>query len=172
MTKRFDRDGNKKIHMQTLCAMYHLDFNMPNAHSYQQFFRVINALKIGHEAVTEAYRRMVFNVMACNCDDHTKNHAFLLREAGKWELSPAYDLSYAYNPEGQWTHAHQLSVNGKFKNITREDLLAEGQGIQIKRANEIIDEVQSVIRDFPRYAKEANVSDASIQEIQKNQLLF
>ena len=124
MTKRFDRDGNKKHHMQSLCALEHLDFRQRATHAYAQLFMTIDVLGLGPGAMEQAFRRMAFNVMARNCDDHTKNFNFLLKEGGRWELSPAFDITHAHNPSGRWTAQHLMSVNGKFDGITRADLLA------------------------------------------------
>ena len=131
MTKRFDRDGNKKHHLQSLCAIAHLDYKQKATHDYNQFFQTIDALKLGPKAMEEGFRRVAFNVMAKNCDDHTKNLSFLLPENGAWRLSPAYDLTYAYNPKGEWTYQHLMAVNGKFSHITREDfaIVADRFGI-------------------------------------------
>src|SRR3546814_3072114 len=108
MTRRFDRDGNRKHHVQSLCAIQHLDYNQRGTHAYEQLFLVARQLGLGDDAHTEIFRRMAFNVMARNCDDHTKNHAFLLREGGRWELAPAYDVTHAYNPNAEWTYQHLM----------------------------------------------------------------
>lgn len=124
MTRRFDReDGLVKHHIQTLCAMAHLDYKKKEANAYAQLFLTIDALDLGRPAMAEAYRRMVFNVMARNCDDHTKNFSFRLRQGQGWELAPAYDVTFAHNPDGEWTHQHLMSVNGKFKGFVLDDLL-------------------------------------------------
>ena len=123
MTRRFDRNGNKKHHVQTLCAMAHLDYKQKAAHDYSQLFEVIARLNMGYADLEEAFRRMAFNAMAANGDDHTKNISFLLREGGRWRLAPAYDLTHARNPDGEWTRQHLMSVNGKFRGVTRVDLL-------------------------------------------------
>ena len=123
MTRRFDRDDNRKHHIQTLCALQHLDYNQKATHDYNQLFITIGQLGLDYSAREEAFRRMAFNVMAANCDDHTKNISFILCEGEKWQLTPAYDLTHAYNPKGEWTHQHLMAVNGKFADITRSDLL-------------------------------------------------
>ncbi|MCR5614447.1 type II toxin-antitoxin system HipA family toxin, partial [Treponema sp.] len=114
MTKRFDRDKDgKKLHMQSLAALGHFDFNQAGQTSYEQAFTVLNALRIGHQDRTDLFKRMVFNVAACNCDDHVKNISFLMNKAGRWSLAPAYDVCFAYNPNGLWTSSHQMTINGK-----------------------------------------------------------
>ena len=116
MTKRFDRDENNvKHHMQSLCAINHLDFKKKLTNSYEQLFMTLHALKLDHDAYVQAYRRMVFNIMARNCDDHTKNFSFLLKQNQGWALAPAYDVTFAHNPQGEWTNQHLMSVNGKYK---------------------------------------------------------
>jgi serine/threonine-protein kinase HipA len=111
MTRRFDRDSNTKHHIQTLCSMAHLDYKQKATHDYSQIFLTITELQLGYNSMEEAFRRMAFNVMAANCDDHTKNVSFLLREGGNWELAPAYDVTHAHNPAGEWTSQHLMSVN-------------------------------------------------------------
>ena len=123
LTKRFDRQNGEKIHMQTLCGIAHYDYRNPRSYSYEQAFNVMRALRLPYSQAQEMYRRMVFNVVIRNQDDHTKNISFLMDRQGKWTLSPAYDMGFAYNPKGGWTAQHQMSINGKFDNITRQDLL-------------------------------------------------
>jgi serine/threonine-protein kinase HipA len=122
MTRRFDRIGNERVHMQTLCAMSHLDFNEIGAHSYSQLFQTVHELGLGREALEQTLRRMVFNVLAANCDDHTKNFSFLLHEGRGWELAPAYDITFAYDPDNKWLRQHLMSINGKFSEITESDV--------------------------------------------------
>ena len=140
ITKRFDRlnDGDK-IHMQTLAAIAHYDRD--SLHSYEEAFRVMRKLGLNYEETEQFFRRMVFNVVARNHDDHTKNHSFLMDKEGKWKLAPAYDLCYAYSPGGKWTNMHQMSVNGKRENIEWEDLEEVGKKMDIKNFSEIIGEV-------------------------------
>lgn len=166
MTKRFDRDGNKKHHMQSLCAMEHLDFRQRATHSYAQLFMTIDALGLGPRAMEQAFRRMVFNVMARNCDDHTKNFNFLLKEGGRWELSPAFDVTHAHNPSGKWTAQHLMSVNGKFDGITRADLLAEADKYSIPRRKEIIDEIKDAVSRWEPFAKKAEVGISEVRRVQ------
>ena len=132
MTKRFDRIGNEKLHMQTLCAIAHFDYNYSNAYSYEQAFQVMRQLKLPYSQMEELLRRMIFNVIARNQDDHTKNISFLMDKEGTWSLSPAYDITYAYDPANKWMKSHQMSINGKRENINRKDILelakASGDG--------------------------------------------
>lgn len=123
LTKRFDRQSGDKIHMQTLCGIAHYDYRNPRAYSYEQAFNVMRALRLPYSQAQEMFRRMVFNVVIRNQDDHTKNISFLMDRQGKWNLSPAYDMGFAYNPKGGWTAQHQMSINGKYDDIYRKDLL-------------------------------------------------
>ena len=114
MTKRFDRKSkNEKIHLQTLCAIAHYDYNDPNSYSYEQLFQTMRRMRLPYTDAEEMFRRLVFNVIARNLDDHTKNISFVLRQNQSWRLSPAYDVVYSYNPQGKWTKRHQMSINGK-----------------------------------------------------------
>ena len=158
MTQRFDREGSEtKHHIQTFCALNHFDYNLVNSYSYEQLFQTMRELKLSYQDAEQMFRRMVFNVIAQNCDDHTKNFSFRLKQGGKWELAPAYDICHAYRPESEWVSQHALSVNGKRKNITKADLLVIGQSIRCKKASEIIDEINAKINDWPSFAKEVNV---------------
>jgi serine/threonine-protein kinase HipA len=157
MTKRFDRDGNRKHHIQSLCALQHLDYRQRATHGYEQLFLVLHELDLGDAALVQAFRRMVFNVMARNCDDHTKNFGFRLQQGGGWELAPAYDVTHAYNPNGEWTYQHLMSVNGRFKDIQRADLLAVADRFSVPHAKPIIEEVKSAISRWPEFAGEAGV---------------
>ena len=160
MTKRFDRvPGKQKIHVQTFCAMRHFDFNEVNVYSYEELFETMRMLGLSYPEAQELFRRMVFNVMSRNCDDHTKNFAFVMNESGNWHLSPAYDVCHAYRPGSDWVSQHALSINGKRKNNTREDLLTVGKQMNIKNTEEIIDRVSSVISKWSDYATAVNVDD-------------
>lgn len=170
LTKRFDRIGDRKIHMQTLCGIAHYDFRLFHGYSYEQAFDVMRALHLPYSQAQEMYRRMVFNVVARNQDDHTKNISFLMNEEGHWRLSPAYDMGYAYNPLGQWTSTHQMSINGKFEDICRADLLECGKRNNIKNAAAIIDEVCDVVSSWPAIAKECEVPQDMIDTITPNLL--
>lgn len=168
MTKRFDRIGSEKVHLQTLCALSTIDFKMLGVHSYNQYFEVIKRLMLGYEALEEGFRRMVFNVMACNCDDHSKNISFMLRQGGQWELAPAYDVTFAYNPQGEWTYQHFMSVNGKFMNITKEDLLKVADRFTIGTAPKVIKRIAEVVAEWPVYAAQAGVPHEDMLRIKKH----
>ena len=158
MTRRFDRDGRGgKIHMQSLCAIGHYDFNAAGEHGYEQAFSVIQRLNLGYKTMCQTYRRMVFNVLARNQDDHTRNIAFLMDQAGKWRLAPAFDVIWSYNPAGRWTNRHQMSINGKRDDFTRADLLTVAQQYGLKDAEEYIEQVAAAVAHWPRFAKEAGV---------------
>ena len=160
MTRRFDRGGDgQKLHAQTLCALAHFDFNQPTAYSYEEAFQVMRQLRLSYAAAEQFFRRMVFNVVARNQDDHTKNTAFLLRPTGQWELSPAYDVAYAYNPANRWLRQHQLSVNGKRDGIDRTDLRQVAREMSIRRADELVDEVLTQVARWPEFAATAGVAD-------------
>lgn len=165
MTHRYDRDvvngRTIKHHVQTLCAMDHLDFRQRGTHSYAQLFLVITRLKLGDEALAQAFRRMCFNVMSRNCDDHTKNFGFLLKQGESWQLSPAYDITHAHNPKGEWTYQHLMSVNGKFTEITREDLLEEGNRFLVRRPKDLLNEVGAAIDNWPAHAEQAGLREAT-----------
>lgn len=170
LTKRFDRKDGKKIHMQTLCGIAHYDYRIHRAYSYEQAFGVMRALRLPYSAATEMFRRMVFNVVVRNQDDHTKNISFLMAEDGQWQLSPAYDMGYAYNPQGGWTATHQMSINGKFDDINRDDLLTFARQNNIKEAESIIDEVRDTISQWPEMAKTCGVPTETVNRINKNLL--
>ena len=158
MTRRFDRDGNRKHHMQTLCAMAHLDYKQTASHDYNQLFQAITKLDLGYKALEEAFRRMAFNVMAANCDDHTKNFSFLLREGEGWALAPAYDVTYAHDPKNKWLFQHLMSVNGKFTDITRDDLLTVADRFGIGTATKVLKQIGDAVKEWPDFATSANVS--------------
>lgn len=168
MTKRFDREDGKKIHMQTLCGMAHYDFRLRRAYSYEQAFNVMRALRLPYSAAKEMFRRMVFNVVVRNQDDHTKNISFLMGEDGIWRLSPAYDMGYAYNPQGGWTSTHQMSINGKFDDITRKDLLVFATLNNIKEAESIINEVCEMASRWTEMAKDCDVPPTMVEAIKSN----
>jgi serine/threonine-protein kinase HipA len=163
MTRRFDREvvGGQTIkhHLQTLCAMDHLDFKQRGTHAYSQLFVVVSQLKLGDTALDQVFRRMAFNVMARNCDDHTKNFSFRKKEGANWELAPAYDVTHAYNPKGEWTYQHLMSVNGKFDDITREDLLVEADRFGVVRPNDLLKDARTALASWPKFAKAASLSD-------------
>lgn len=165
MTKRFDRDGRKKIHMQTLCGLAHYDYHIPRVYSYEQAFNVMRTLHLSYSEAQQMFRRMVFNVVIRNQDDHTKNISFLMDRQGKWQLSPAYDIGFAYNPKGQWTASHQMSINGKFDNLTRQDLLSFAEKNNIKEAKEIIEKVNETAMRWDKIAHEVGVPSQMIDAI-------
>ena len=168
MTRRFDRVNGHKIHMQTLCGIAHYDFNMLHAYSYEQAFGIMRRLRLTYPEAEEFYRRMVFNVVARNQDDHTKNISFLMNRKGEWRLSPAYDMSWAYNPNGGWTATHQMSINNKWDNITREDLLTVASEMNVKGAKKIIDQVVDSVAQWPRLAKEnSDIPQSTIDAIER-----
>ena len=174
MTRRFDRDdAGNKLHMQSLGALAHFDYNEPGSYSYEQAFLVMRQLQLPMQALEEQYRRMVFNLIARNQDDHVKNIAFLMDRDGQWSLSPAFDITWSFNPAGDWTATHQMSVNGKRDQFTRADLLAIGRSAQLKRgrAEAIAEEVIAAVRDWPLYAAEANVREESCSQIQASHRL-
>jgi serine/threonine-protein kinase HipA len=168
MTKRFDRDGNKKIYYQSLCGLMGMDYKQRGVHDYEQYFRCIQALNLGHLALEEGFRRMAFNIMGRNCDDHTKNFGFLLNPSGEWSLAPAFDLIYAHNPEGEWTYQHLIGIHGKYDHFKREDLLGLAEKFSIKNARYILDQVKDVVFSWKTYAKEALVKEEIQDMIQKN----
>jgi serine/threonine-protein kinase HipA len=158
MTKRFDRlDNNEKVHMQSLCALRHYDFNLIGVYSYELAFETMRMLRLSYPEAEEMFRRMVFNVLARNCDDHTKNFAFLMDKNGKWKLSPAFDVCYAYRPESEWVSQQSMTINGKRDNITKVDFLTVGRNMNIKRAKQIIEEVNNAIKNWRNYADQMNV---------------
>lgn len=165
MTKRFDRIGNKKVHYQSLCAMDHADYKMPGHCSYEQLFSLMRSMRLNRAQTLELYRRMAFNIVARNHDDHTKNFGFLLNEEHNWELAPAFDMAYSYKPGSKWLNSQQISLNGKRDDFTRKDLLAPAEKFR-KEANQIIDEVVEIVSQWPKYAKEAEVPPDFAREIQ------
>jgi serine/threonine-protein kinase HipA len=168
MTRRFDRDADGgKRHMLSLAALAHFDFAQAGAHSYEQAFNVIRELGLDAAAAEQQFRRMAFNVIARNQDDHVKNIAFLMDRAGRWRLSPAFDLAYSYNPSGDWTAQHQMSLAGKRDGFSVEDFRQVGRIATLKRgqAQSILDEVTAVVSEWPRYAESVGVDDHHIRRI-------
>jgi serine/threonine-protein kinase HipA len=167
MTKRFDRTENgDKIHMQSLCGMAHYDFNQPGAYSYEQAMQVVRRLGLGMKAIEQLFRRMVFNVIARNQDDHTKNIAFLMDRAGNWSLSPAFDVIYSWNTSGTWTNQHQMSINGKRDNFTIDDFIACEKSVMMKRgqAKQIVQEVQLAVSRWLEFAEEAEIAEGKANQ--------
>ena len=169
MTRRFDRDVVEgrtiKHHLQTLRALNDLDFKQRGTHAYAQLFMVVAQMGLGDDATSEVFRRMALNVMARNCDDHTKNFSFILKQGGSWELAPAYDVTHACNPKGEWTFQHLMSVNGKFKDIRRADLLAEADRFGVRRANDLLAAARSAVENWPSHAKEAGLSQTTSERV-------
>ena len=171
LTKRFDRLGGKKIHMLTLCGIAHYDYRLQGAYSYEQAFDVMRALRLSYAEARQMFRRMVFNVVVRNQDDHTKNISFTMGEDGKWNLSPAYDMGYAYNPHGVWTARHQMSINDKFDHITRDDLLIFASKNNIKDAARVIDEVCEAASHWGDMAKDCGVPQTMLDVVMSNMIL-
>ncbi len=160
MTRRFDRtDSGQKIHMQSFCAMEHFDFKKAGAHSYEQALRTIRKLGMPMATIEAQFRRMAFNIIGRNQDDHVKNIAFLMDKSGNWSLSPAFDMTYSYNPHGDWTSRHQMSLNGKRDNFTIEDFKACAKNASMKRgrAEEIVRQVQEVVLQWKHFADKSGV---------------
>ena len=169
MTRRFDRGkDNTRHHIQTFCGLKHFDFNQVDSFSYEQLFQCMRELRLSYADAEQMFRRMVFNVIARNCDDHTKNFSFLLRKHGRWELAPAYDICYAYRPGSIWVSQHALSINGKRKNIAKKDLLIIGESIRCKDAKRIIEEINDTVNNWDQYAERAGVGRHLKEEIKKN----
>jgi len=169
MTRRFDRlAGGEKLHMQSLCALAHYDFNMAGAYGYEQALLVMRQLGLPMRAIEEQFRRMVFNIVARNQDDHVKNIAFLMDKSGAWSLSPAFDVTYSFNPSGAWTASHQMTLNGKRDDFTLDDFNACARAASMKRgrAAAIVGEVQDVVSRWKEYAEAAGVPDAWQEKIQ------
>ncbi len=173
MTQRFDREnGDIKHHVQTFCAMKHFDFNQVNSFSYEQLFQTMRELKLTYQDMEQMFRRMVFNVLARNCDDHTKNFSFRLKKDANWELAPAYDICHAYRPGSEWVSQHALSINGKRKDITKSDLMVIGDTIKSKKAAIIIEEITATVSLWKKFANEVQVKPALRDAIDKTLLLL
>lgn len=172
MTRRFDRPVDEngvthKLHMQSLCALQHYDFNDPRGYSYEQAILTIRELGLGAPALEQQFLRAIFNINARNQDDHVKNIAFLMDQAGEWTLSPAFDVNYSYNPSGDWTGQHQMSLNGKRDGFEMDDLLAFAETASIKptKAKTLISNVSEAVANWPQYAQDAGVDDATTRRI-------
>jgi len=171
LTQRFDRIGNQKLHYQSLCAMDHADFKMPGYYSYEQLFAVSRQLRLTRAEAVEIYRRMVFNIVARNHDDHSKNFGFILPgPRAQWQLAPAFDVAYSYKPGSPWVNSHQLSLNGKRENFTRDDLLGAANLLSnfTKEAKSIIEHSLDVVSQWEKYARIADVPAGFAREIQQN----
>lgn len=175
MTRRFDRTENgNKLHYQSLTAIAHYDFNIAGAYSYEQAFAIAKRIGLTMTDIEQMYRRAVFNICARNQDDHTKNIGFLMDKRGHWKLAPAFDVTYAYNPNGRWTGTHQMTFNGKRKNFTLEDFktVAKNAGLVQGRYKRILEQVQDSLATFKKRAKVNDVPKNLIQEVEKNLLKF
>ena len=167
MTKRFDRtDSGEKLHVQTLAGIVHYDRD--RRYAYEQAFGLMRQMQLPYIQQEEFYRRMVFNVIARNHDDHTKNHSFIMDNNGRWSLAPAYDVCYSYNPQGRWTNRHQMSVNGKQDDFTCGDLLTVAERMGIKRGKEIVEKVIDAVSNWDKFAIEAGVKAKHVKEIKTN----
>lgn len=166
MTRRFDRSpSNEKLHMLSLCALAHLDHNDAGLHRYEDLFDVSLRLGLGYDSATQLFRRMAFNILARNQDDHTRNFAFLMNPNGQWQLAPAYDVAYAYNPTGLWTAQHQLSLGGKRDGFEEADLLALAKRYGVKKAKEHLAAVAKGIVAWPKFAKKAGIEAKKVEKI-------
>lgn len=169
MTRRFDRPSGpvKKLHLQSLCALAHYDFNAAGAYAYEQAFAVLRTLGLPHADQEEMFRRAAFNVIARNQDDHTKNIAFLMDQAGRWSLAPAYDVAYSYNPDGEWTARHQMTLNGKTDHFEPADLIgcARVAGVKAARAKAILGTIADAVRRWPEFAAAARIDESTTTRI-------
>jgi len=165
MTKRFDRLNNQKLHTQTLCGIAHFDYNMPGAYSYEQAFQIMRQMQLPYTDMEELFRRMVFNIMARNQDDHTKNISFLMNPEGKWSLSPAYDITFAYNPSNFWLKSHQMTINGKKDDLNLTDVLTVAKNVHLKKPTQLIQECREAIVRWGEFADAAFINSEQQAEI-------
>jgi serine/threonine-protein kinase HipA len=168
LTKRFDREGNTKHHIQTLCAIQHFNYNEMFAYSYEQVFQTMRLLRLTYPEAEQMFRRMVFNVLATNLDDHTKNFSFRLKKGERWQLSPAYDVCYAYDPTNIWVSQQTLSINGKRSGISMDDFMTIAKANNIKKGIEIIDEINQTVCKWEFFANKAKVDEKHLKDIQSN----
>lgn len=168
MTKRFDREGNVKHHIQSLCGLQHYDFNDMYGYSYEQVFQTMRLLRLTYPEAEQMFRRMVFNVLATNYDDHTKNFSFILKKDEKWRLAPAYDLCFSFDPTNHWVSKQTLSVNGKRLEITKEDLMTIAKDNNIKKGEKIIKDIYSKVKSWNKYAERAEVRNDLKERINGN----
>jgi serine/threonine-protein kinase HipA len=174
MTRRFDRSPRgEKLHMQSLCALAHFDFNLPGAYSYEQAMMVMRRIGLSAAELEQFYRRMVFNIVARNQDDHVKNIAFLMNKRGEWALAPAFDVMYSYNPNGDWTSTHQMSVNGKRDGFVKQDLEDCARAALLKRGHwkNVLDDVIAAVQQWPEYAADAGVEAPMAEQIRRTHRL-
>ena len=170
MARRFDRtDEGRKIHMQTLGGMNHFDYKKAGAYAYEQALQTIRRLGLRMDSVEQQFCRMTFNIVARNQDDHVKNIAFLMDHSGAWSLSPAYDMTYSYNPTGTWTGVHQMSLNGKRDAFDLEDFKTCARNASMKqgRAETIVREVTDAVRQWRSYASDAGVAEEVAERISR-----
>jgi serine/threonine-protein kinase HipA len=173
MTKRFDRLNNKeKLHVQSFCALNHFDFNDIGFYSYEQLFESMRRLRLPYEDAEQLYKRMVFNVVMRNCDDHTKNFSFVMNLSGNWRLAPAFDMCHAYRPGSDWVSQHSLSINGKRTGITRDDLLSVAKKMNVKKAKAIIEQTTDIAGQWTKFAKEVGVGSDLKKAIQQTLLIL
>lgn len=173
MTRRFDREhGKGKLHIQSFCAVAHYDFSEVTSFSYEQLFETMRRLLLPYTDAEQLYRRMVFNVMARNCDDHSKNFSFSMDKTSKWKLAPAFDVCHSYRPGSTWVSQHSLSINGKRQNITRDDLLEVAKNMNIKKADTIISQVNAVVSRWIDFAAQTNVKADLRDAVGKTLLLL
>ncbi|WP_422348513.1 type II toxin-antitoxin system HipA family toxin [Flagellimonas sp.] len=172
MTQRFDREGNTRHHIQSLCGVQHYDFNDMYGYSYEQLFQTMRILRLTYPEAEQMFRRMAFNVLATNYDDHTKNFSFILKKDGEWRLAPAYDLCFSFDPTNHWVNKQTLSVNGKRLDITKEDLLTIAKDNNLKRGKSILEEINAVVKSWKTYAQQAGVRKDLEERIYGNLNVF
>ncbi len=168
LTKRFDREGNTKHHVQTLCAIQHFNYTEMFAYSYEQLFQTMRLLRLTYPEAEQMFRRMVFNVLATNFDDHTKNFSFIMKQGERWQLAPAYDICFAYDPTNFWVYQQTLSVNDKRSHISKEDFMTIAKANNIKKGAEIIEEINQTICSWVDFAKQAKVDEKRFNHILNN----
>lgn len=168
MTKRFDRLHGEKVHSQTLCALIHADYRKSDVFGYEHVFRLMRKLQMPHAEIVAFYRRMLFNVFGRNQDDHTKNISFLMTKEGNWQLSPAYDITFGYNPKGRWTRQHRMSINGKRDHFSKNDLFEIGKKQGIENCSQVFDEVQESVSSWTRFAAMAGLRPEQSNTIYQN----
>jgi len=172
MTKRFDREGNIKHHIQSLCGLQHYDFNDMYGYSYEQVFQTMRILRLTYPEAEQMFRRMVMNIIATNYDDHTKNFSFILKKDDRWRLAPAYDLCFSFDPTNHWVSKQTMSVNGKRTGITKEDLMTIAKDNNIKKGEKIIEDINSIVKSWSKYAERAKVKKALTERIKSNLSTF
>ncbi|TMU57113.1 type II toxin-antitoxin system HipA family toxin [Flagellimonas algicola] len=168
MTQRFDREGNTRHHILSLCGIQHYDFNDMYGYSYEQLFQTMRILRLTYPEAEQMFRRMAFNVLATNYDDHTKNFSFILKKDGEWRLAPAYDLCFSFDPTNHWVNKQTLSVNGKRLDITKEDLLTIAKDNNLKKGKSILEEINAVVKSWKSYAAQAQVRKDLTERIHNN----